>query len=145
VPKEFREGCLSFQYPDSWQMEREDTEDGWTVTLYSTGTAFLTLTLNNAYPEADLMAETVLEVMREEYQHLEADPSSEHLAGQWAVGHDVNFISLDLTNTCWTRGFDTPDGTVLLLCQAADFELPQQEPILRAICASLQVENEDGE
>jgi hypothetical protein len=143
MPKEFREGCLSFNYPDGWDMEREESDNGWTVSLYSKGTAFLTLTLNNDFPDTDLMAETVLEVLQSEYTDVEADESSEPLAGQWAVGHDINFISLDLTNTCWTRSFDTPDGTVLIMCQSADFELPQAEPVLRAICESLNVEQEE--
>jgi hypothetical protein len=143
MPKDFREGCLSFTYPDSWAFERQDSDNGWTVTLQSPGTAFLTLTLDNDYPDVDLMADTVLDALRSEYPQLEADDSAEQIAGTWAIGHDINFISLDLTNTCWTRSFDTPDGTVLLLCQSSDFEMPQQEPVLRAICSSLHVEEED--
>src|SRR5439155_26898502 len=104
---------------------------------------FLTLTLDADYPDTDQMANTVLEVMRGEYPQLEADESAEQVAGLWAVGHDISFISLDLTNTCWTRSFDTPDGTALLLCQSADVDMPQQEPILRAICASLSVTHEE--
>jgi hypothetical protein len=139
MPKKFHEGSLSLQYPDSWAMERQDSDTGWTVTLQSPGTAFLTLTLDNDYPEADHMADTALEAMRAVYPQLEADESAEQVAGKWAVGHDMTFISFDLTNTCWTRSFDTPDGTALLLCQATDHELPQQEPVLRAICASLHL------
>src|SRR5438552_3627052 len=142
MPKEFREGCLSFSYPDSWSLERQDSDNGWTVTLQSPGTAFLMLTLDNDYPDVNRVVDTVLDALRSEYPQLEADDNAEQIAGVWAFGHDINFISLDLTNTCWTRSFDTPDGTVLLMCQAADFELPQAEPILRAICASLNVEPE---
>jgi hypothetical protein len=145
MAKEFREGCLSLRYPDNWTMEREDGENGWTVALYSPrpATAFLTLTLDADYPDTDQMADTVLEAMRGEYPQLEADESAEQVAGRWAVGHDITFISLDLTNTCWTRSFDTPDGTALLMCQSADVDMPQQEPILRAICASLAVATEE--
>src|SRR5437762_2674777 len=28
MPKEFREGSLSFNYPDSWEVEREETDNG---------------------------------------------------------------------------------------------------------------------
>jgi len=146
MPKVFREGCLSFHYPDSWSFEREDNDNGWTVCLFSPRplTAFLTLTLDGDYPDADLMADTALEALREEYPQLEADDVAEQLAGQWAVGHDVNFISLDLTNTCWTRSFDTPEGTALLMCQATDTEMSQQEPVLRAIVASLEVHDDEA-
>src|SRR5207248_6896336 len=84
MPKEFREGCLSFHYPEGWEMEREASDNGWTVSLYSKGTAFLILTLNNDFPDTDRMAETVLEVLQSEYTDVEADESSEPLAGQWA-------------------------------------------------------------
>ena len=32
-----------------------------------------------------------------------------------AVGHDINFFSLDLTNTCWTRSLYGDRGTLLVL------------------------------
>jgi hypothetical protein len=145
MPKEFHQGSLSLRYPDNWSMEREESENGWTLSLFSPrpATAFLTLTLDTNFPESDQMADTVLDAMKAEYPQLEADESTEQLAGQWTVGHDITFISLDLTSTCWTRSFDTPDGTVLLLCQSADVDMPQQEPILRAICASLHITRED--
>jgi len=66
----------------------------------------------------------------------------DNLAGQPAIGHDIRFISLDLTNTCWTRTFYSSEGTVLVLCQANDLELEQHEPVLRAICESLEVDQE---
>jgi hypothetical protein len=143
MPKEFCEGCLSFQYPDNWELEREDNDQGWTVSLFSPGTAFLTLTLDSEFPEPDQMVTAVLEVMREEYPQLEVDETAEKVAGQWAVGHDLYFISLDLTNTCATRSFDTPDGTALLIWQGADFELPQLEPVIKAILESLTVAEDD--
>jgi hypothetical protein len=145
MPKEFREGCLSLRYPDSWTIEREDSDTGWTIALFSPkpSTAFFTLSLDSDFPDASQMANTVLEVMRAEYPQLEADESAEQVAGQWAVGHDITFISFDLTNTSWTRSFDTPDGTALLLCQAADVDMPEQEPVLRAICASVTVTDAD--
>ena len=59
-----------------------------------------------------------------------------------AVGHDIQFFSLDLTNTCWTRSIDSAIGTLLVLCQSNDLELEEYEPVLRAICASLTVEEE---
>ena len=59
-----------------------------------------------------------------------------------AVGHDIQFFSLDLTNTCWTRSFYSARGTVLVMCQTSDLELEKNEPVLRAICASLEAEQD---
>jgi len=92
-------------------------------------------------PSAEDVAQITLEALQSEYPNLEADPAVETLAGQMAVGHDIHFFSFDLTNTCWTRSFDSPDGTVLLLCQVSDIDA-DDEPVLRAICKSLRVAEE---
>ena len=81
MPRVFREGSLSFRYPDNWQLEREDNDHGWTVSVYSPSTAFLTLSLDTDYPDTERVAATVLEAMRSEYPELEADERAEQFAG----------------------------------------------------------------
>ncbi|HEV3202857.1 MAG TPA: hypothetical protein VGY77_00670, partial [Gemmataceae bacterium] len=109
---EFEDGGIRFRYPENWRLEREDNQDGWTVTLQSPGTAFMTVTLDEEMPSTEEMAATALAAMKEVYPDLEADDCVDSLAGQPAVGHDMRFFSLDLTNTCWTRSFYSSRGTV---------------------------------
>jgi hypothetical protein len=139
---EFEDGGIRFRYPENWRLEREDNQDGWTVTLQSPGTAFMTVTLDEEMPSTEEMAATALAAMKEVYPDLEADDCVDSLAGQPAVGHDMRFFSLDLTNTCWTRSFYSSRGTVLILCQMNDLEQEAHEPILKAICASLELEED---
>ena len=139
---QFQENGIRFLYPENWQMEREDTDAGWTVSVQSPGTAFFLVSYDGAMPEPVLMADTALEALRSEYPELESDAALESLAGQPAVGHDVQFFSFDLTNTCWTRSIYTARGTMLVLCQFNDLESDTNEPVLRAICASLEVADE---
>jgi hypothetical protein len=139
---QFDESGIRFGYPENWRLEREDNDSGWTVSVQSPDTAFLMISLREDMPSTDCLAETALEALREEYPELEADDCVDSLAGQPAIGHDIRFFSLDLTNTCWTRSFYSPSGTVLVLCQSNDLELERNEPILRAICASLEVDDE---
>ncbi|HJT76033.1 MAG TPA: hypothetical protein VJ739_02430 [Gemmataceae bacterium] len=139
---QFDDDGIRFRYPDNWTLEREDTETGWTVSLQSPGTAFMMVCLREDMPSNDQLAEAALEALREDYPELEAEDCVETVAGQPAVGHDIRFFSLDLTNTCWTRSFYSDQGTVLLLCQTSDLELEESGPVLRAICASLEVEDE---
>ncbi|TMQ33765.1 MAG: hypothetical protein E6K70_11330 [Planctomycetota bacterium] len=139
---QFEEAGVRFKYPENWRLEREENESGWTVSVHSPETAFLMLCLREDMPRTDEMAETALEALREEYPDLEAEDCVDSLAGQPAIGHDIRFFSFDLTNTCWTRSFYSTQGTVLLLCQFNDLETDRNEPVLRAICASLEVENE---
>ncbi len=140
MSKLFREDGISFRYPENWTLEREEAEGGWTVSVQSPDTAFLVLSCDEGMPDSDEVAETTLEALREEYPGLEAEPRAETLAGRMAVGHDIQFISFDLTNTCWTRCFDSDAGTVLVMCQANDLEMEKNGPVLKAICASLAVD-----
>ena len=39
--KLFNENGLSFRYPANWTLEREDSEQGWTVSVQSPDTAFI--------------------------------------------------------------------------------------------------------
>jgi len=138
----FDDGGIRFQYPENWRLEREENDTGWTISLQSPGTAFMMVCLREDMPTPDQVAEAALDALREDYPELEADDCVDNLAGQPAIGHDIRFISLDLTNTCWTRSFYSSEGTVLVLCQANDLELEEHEPVLRAICKSLEVDEE---
>jgi hypothetical protein len=139
---EFEQDGIGFRYPENWQIQREETESGWTVSVQSPMTAFFMLTYDDEMPAQELMAETALEALREEYPDLEADEMLESVAGQPAVGHDIRFFSFDLTNTCWTRCFYSGRGTLLALWQANDLELEEVEPIFAAIRASLHIDED---
>jgi hypothetical protein len=142
MPATFVDGGIRFLYPDNWSLEREDNEAGWTVSLHSPGTAFMVVVFRSDMPPTTDLADAALEALREDYPELEVEDSVESVAGQPAVGHDMRFFSLDLTNTCWTRSFCSPQGTILVLCQACDLEPDKNETVLRAICASLRVDAE---
>lgn len=140
MPGTFAEEGIRFAYPDNWTMTRDENPSGWTVTLQSPATAFLMITFDREMPEADLMIETALDAMKEEYATLEFEPVAESIAGQPAIGHDIRFFSFDLTNTCGTRSFYSETGTVLLFWQTSDLELETTELVLQAVRASLKLE-----
>jgi hypothetical protein len=142
MSKAFREDGISFRYPENWTLEREDGDGGWTVSVQSPDTAFMVLSCDNSMPSTEDVAETTLEALREEYPGLEATPAIDTLADRMAIGHDIQFISFDLTNTCWTRCFEADAGTVLVMCQTNDLEMDANGPVLQAICASLKVEGD---
>jgi hypothetical protein len=131
---------VSFDYPDEWRLDREESADSWTVQLQSPGTAFLTLTCDWSGATTEEIAAAALDALKTEYPTLEVQSKVDSLAGQMAVGHDIQFFALDLTNTCWTRSIYSAEGVMLLLCQCNDLELEQYEPALRAVCASLAIE-----
>jgi hypothetical protein len=136
----FHEDGISFVCPEGWSLEREPTDDGWTVTLQSPGTAFAMVRLDKSMPAVQDVAAATLEALRADYPELEADTAVETIAGEMAVGHDVEFFSLDLSVTAWTRCFYGLAGTVLVLCQVSGADDEEYEPALRAICASMRSE-----
>lgn len=138
----FQQDGIRFRYPENWRLEREDTENGWTVTVQGPGTAFLLVSFDEEMPESEHMADTALKALREDYADLEAEPCMDTVAGQPAYGHDIRFFSFDLTNSCWTRSFYNARGTILVMWQVNDLELEITEQVLRAICASLEVEDD---
>jgi len=138
----FEDEGIRFRYPENWRLEREDTDTGWTVVVQSPETAFAMISLNDESPSVENMAETALATMREDYPDLDADACVDSVAGRPAIGYDIRFFSLDLTNTCWIRSFYCSRGTMVVMCQVNDLELETNEPVLRAICASLEVDDE---
>jgi len=140
MPATFAEEGFRFSYPENWELVRDENPSGWTVTLQSPGTAFLMVTFDRDMPEADLMIDTALDAMKSEYENLEFEPVAESIAGQPAVGHDIRFFSLDLTNTCGTRCFYSGVGTILLFWQTTDLELETLDLVLRAVRTSMTIE-----
>jgi len=139
MPARFDENGIRFQYPENWEMDRQETDGGWTVSVQSPGTAFFMVSFDGDMPEPQAMADTALEALRSEYPALESEEASERLAGRAAVGHNVRFFSLDLTNTVWLRSFSCDEGTVLVMWETNDLELDRIGPVLEAMCVSLQV------
>jgi hypothetical protein len=138
MPERFHENGIAFRYPENWALEREEHESGWNISLQSPDTAFLTMTFDADAPDVAQLADSALAALREEYPELESEPKVETIAGQPAVGHDIRFFSFDLTNTARIRSFRTEEGAVLVLCQFNDLEEDTNEPVLRAICASIE-------
>jgi hypothetical protein len=139
--KEFSQDGLSFSYPEDWTLEREDTTAGWTVTLQSPGTAFAVVSLDSDLERTtEEVALAALETLKQDYPKLEATAAVDTVAGELAIGHDIEFITLDATITCWTRCFYGMAGVVLVLCQVSGMDEADYEPALRAICASMRSE-----
>jgi hypothetical protein len=141
MPAVFEQDGIRFLYPENWSLERGDHDGGWSVTVESNDTAFFTLLYYAEESDMAALADSALDTFREEYPLLESDPALETLAGLPAVGHDVRFISLDLTNTAWLRALACEVGCVLILCEINDLELEKNGPVLKAMCKSLKVED----
>ena len=129
---------IRFEYPPEWEVEVSDDGPRTTISLQSpNGLAFALVTLDEDRPPPADLADEALAAMREEYPSLDAAPALETIDGHKAVGHDVEFISLDLTNSCVLRSFRTPRRTVFVLAQWSDFEEDDAEATLLAVRRSI--------
>ncbi|MCX7666908.1 MAG: hypothetical protein N2112_15350 [Gemmataceae bacterium] len=139
--KEFDRDEIRFQYPADWEIEIEEEEDqmGWTVSVASPDSAFLVIAYR-VDEEPSRLVEAALESLREDFQDLDAQPTMETLNKQPAFGYNIEFITLDLTNTAWLRGVDGPEGGILIMGQMTDQDRPMYEQPLRDILDSLSWE-----
>lgn len=141
MPQIFEGHGIRFQYPENWELEEEEMEadSGWMVSVQSPNTAFMLLSMHPPELSVDDVLEATLAALQEDYRDLEYQPVKQRICQRLAKGFDIQFVSMDLTNTCWIRSFRMPHSTVLIMCQANDLELEEAEPVLRAILASLQL------
>ena len=130
---------IRFEYPADWELEVSDDGPRTTVSLESSeGLAFTLVTLDDSRPAPADLADEALAAMRDEYPGLDAAPALEMIDGHRAVGHDLEFISLDLVNCCAIRCYRTPRRTVLVFGQWSDLDDAEPESLLRAVYGSLE-------
>jgi hypothetical protein len=136
---------VRFRYPAGWEVEVTDEGPVTTVALHSTrGPAFALVTLDDSGPDPEMVADQALEVMREEYPGLDAAPARETIGGHPAVGHDVEFFSLDVTNACAIRCFRTDRRTVLVFGQWSDLEGDEASDALADVRRSFEETDSNG-
>ena len=130
---------IRFEYPHDWELDVSDDGPRRSVTVQSpNGPAFALVTVDESRPDPSEVADEALGALRAEYPALDAEPAGQTIAGQTAIGHDVEFISLDMTNTCLIRCFRTPRRTVFLLAQWSDLEGAETEDALSDLRRSLE-------
>jgi len=141
----FEDCGIRFDYPDDWEVEVTNEESVTTVALHSpSGLAFALVSLDNSRPLPKDVADQALATMREEYPELDSTEAHEVIRGHRAVGHDVEFISLDVANSCAIRCFRTQRRTVLLFGQWSDLEGGQTDSLLAAVrCSLVETDSED--
>jgi hypothetical protein len=140
---EFSRSGISLRYPSNWTLESEEAgPEGWTASFHSPRTAFILLSLRpDARDPADL-ADQTLAALKSEYKELDAEDRVETIAGRMAIGHDIDFLTVDTANVCRTRCLDTPDGPLLVMCQASEYDREETDPVLRAVVKSMRIEEE---
>jgi hypothetical protein len=135
----FDDHGIRFRYPEDWDVEVDSDGRRTTVAVNSPdGVAFALVALDENCPEPSEVAGEALDAMQEEYPDLDSIPVLETIDGHRAIGHDVEFMSLDATNSCSIRCFRTPRRTVFLFSQWSDLEGSLLESQFRLMRDSLE-------
>jgi hypothetical protein len=142
MPGKFDKLGISFQYPENWTVDEKDLVEGRrSVTVYSPGGAFWSVTLHSQRADPDELAQAVIEVMRQEYEDLEVEPARETVAGRDVAGYDLNFFYLDLTNTAQVRSLRNDRAVYVIFWQAEDRELAAIGRVFEAMTTSLLMDH----
>jgi hypothetical protein len=139
MPSVFDNNVVRFQYPENWQVEGQDSDEGWTVSVQSPGTAFLLISCYTERPEVKVVLQASLLAMQQDYPELESEDAAEKLAGHASKGYDITFFSLDTLNSCKLRCFRTPSATFLILSQSSSFDSETNIAVIEAIRMTLQL------
>jgi hypothetical protein len=135
----YDEHGIRFEHPADWDVEITEEGSAATVAIQApSGLAFTLVTVDDTCPPPAEVADEALAAMREEYPTLEAVPALESIAGHNAPGYDVEFISLDMTNTCAIRCFRTPRRTILVFGQWSDLDADENAAHFDDVKRSLQ-------
>ena len=131
---------IRFEYPLDWDLEVGDDGEGRrTVGVQSPdGLAFAFVQIDEERPDPGALADEALSAMRAEYPTLDSIPAAEKIDGRDAVGHDVDFFSLDVPNVCAIRAFRSPNRTVLVFAQWSELLDEHAGDMFRVLCRSLE-------
>jgi len=137
MPVEFKKLGISFQYPDSWTLDEDDALAGQkSVTVYSPGGAFWTISVDPAGTDPAKLARAAVDAMKQEYEELDVEQTRETIAGREMIGYDLSFYYLDLTNTASVRCLRNDRATYTVFCQAEDREFDQLSKVFLAMTTS---------
>jgi hypothetical protein len=130
---------VRFEYPGEWELDVADDGTRTTVSLQAPDApAFVMVALDQDRPAPAAVADEALEAMRAEYPELEAVPALETIDGHRAIGHDLEFFSLDMTSACAIRSFRTKRRTILIFAQWTSLDDDAAESQIRALRATLE-------
>ncbi len=137
MPALFEQLGLRFEYPENWAIEETSEGEVEQVLVSSPNTAFWHLSKYPQGTDLEPLFDEAMAALRSEYKDMETEPADDTVDGRALTGFDVSFICLDLTSTCWLRGFQTSEATFLLICQAEDAEFAKVSLVFQAMLASV--------
>ncbi len=134
----YDEEGLHFEYPAGWELETSEEDDVRTLAAQEPdGLGFVIITVDPSRPDPAEVAAAALEAMREEYPDLDSLPVLESINDHAATGHDIEFMTMDATNSAAIRCFRTPLRTILAFGQWSDLGPDDLGDLVRDVLHSI--------
>jgi hypothetical protein len=139
---EYQGPGFRFRHPADWTVEEGQPGEEFTVSVRPPGemTAFWSVTVLRERPPPQLTLRTILRAFEEEYSELDSYPVEERIAGQTALGRDLEFFCLERTNSAFIRVLRMRAFTLVILAQATDVELDECREPFGLMSGSLECE-----
>lgn len=134
----FDRNGVRFQYPKNWSLDLEDGDEGWTAIVQSQELAFVLVSLRMDAEAPAMLADEALAALKDEYKELDTEAFVGSFHGLPAIGHDVNFLTVDTAIDCHLRAIESLAGPLLIMTQCSDYDREKNELVLEAILQSFQ-------
>lgn len=129
---------LRFLYPENWKVADEHiTGMPQSLTVESPGSGFWVIMVYDIEIEPAMLADQVVDSMRDEYDGLEATDVSRQFGEVKAAGFDMMFYCLDFVVHARVLALRALGKSILTMWQAEDREFESLEPVFHAITTSL--------
>lgn len=130
---------LRFEYPPDWVLEETEEGSVRTVAVQAPdGLGFAVIQTDESRPDPEEIANAALQAMREDYPELDSRPVLETINDHAATGHDLEFVTLDMTNAASIRCFRTPQRTILIFGQWSDMGEEDLSDLVREVVHSIE-------
>lgn len=138
MPKQYSGLGLSFLYPDSWTATEDGQgERGTGVILESPGGSFLSIMALAGDLDPEEAVREAAEAMDAEYEDIESEPLTVHIADQDFRGTTQRFYYLDFVIVSKLIGMPLEDNLYLIQIQGEDRDMDQQALVFEAILTSM--------
>lgn len=135
--KSYQDNSISFEYPEGWQISRDEGEKEYAVSLEGPGTVLWIVSVNFNRPSVDAQLQLVVESFRSEYPGCDVYDSSEGICLLPTVGKDIEFFKFELVSRANVRVCETGHAVVSVISQMSDSDAIEYGELLQTITGSL--------
>jgi hypothetical protein len=135
--KNYQDQTICFDYPDGWELYREDGPDEYAVSVEGPGTAMWIVNVNFKRPTADVLVEIAIDSLRSEYPTCDVYDAEERICLLPTTSKDVDFFKYELVSRACLRACETEIATILVIYQVSDNDAVEYEEYLKAMTDSL--------